>query len=149
MNDGFRRLAHSVSTAAGSPWASLGAFTSVLVWLGSGPWFGYSDHWQLIINTGTTIVTFLMVFLIQNAQNRDARAIHLKLDELIRGVKGARNTLMNLENCTDEELERLREEFERLRAPQMIRPGGGGVATLRNHGDDTGEKRIIQSARPG
>jgi low affinity Fe/Cu permease len=87
----------------------------VLVWLGSGPFFQYSDHWQLIINTSTTIVTFLMVFLIQNAQNRDARAIHLKLDELIRGVTGARNTLLNLEDCTDEELDRLRAEFERVR----------------------------------
>ena len=76
--------------------------------------FHFSDTWQLVINTGTTIVTFLMVFLIQNTQNRDAKAIHLKLDELIRAVKGARNTLVDLENCTDEELAELQEEFERL-----------------------------------
>jgi low affinity Fe/Cu permease len=115
MNDQFRHLAHAVSAAVGSPWAAVAALGTVLLWLLSGPFFGYSDHWQLIINTGTTIVTFLMVFLIQNAQNRDARAIHLKLDELIRGVKGARNALLNLEECTDAELEKLHLEFQRLR----------------------------------
>jgi low affinity Fe/Cu permease len=92
----------------------MGAFAIVLLWLLSGPLFDYSDHWQLIINTGTTIITFLMVFLIQNAQNRDAKAIHLKLDELIRGVAGARTHLVNLEECTDEELDQLHAEFERL-----------------------------------
>jgi low affinity Fe/Cu permease len=115
MNDWFRRLAHVVSSAVGSPWASFAALGVVILWLASGPLFEYSDHWQLIINTGTTIVTFLMVFLIQNSQNRDARAIHLKLDELIRGVKGARNTLLHLEECSDAELERLHIEFQRLR----------------------------------
>jgi low affinity Fe/Cu permease len=115
MNDWFRRLAHSVSYAVGSPWAAFIALGTVVLWLISGPLFHYSDHWQLIINTGTTIVTFLMVFLIQNAQNRDARAIHLKLDELIRGMKGARNRLVNLEECSDAELERLQAEFQRLR----------------------------------
>ena len=90
-NEWFRQIAQWVSNAAGSPWASLAAFVFVVAWLGSGPFFRYSDHWQLIINTSTTIVTFLMVFLIQNAQNRDARAIHLKLDELIR-VSRARAT---------------------------------------------------------
>ena len=114
MNDFFRRLAQGVATAAGSPWASVAALVTVGVWLASGPLFDYSDRWQLIINTGTTIVTFLMVFLIQNAQNRDAKALHLKLDELIRGVQGARNHLVNLEECTDEELDRLREEFQRV-----------------------------------
>lgn len=114
MNEAFRRLAQTVSLWAGSPWAAMGAFAIVLVWLLSGRLFDYSDHWQLIINTGTTIITFLMVFLIQNAQNRDAKAIHLKLDELIRGVAGARTHLVNLEECTDEELEELHEEFERL-----------------------------------
>lgn len=91
------------------------AFVLVLGWLASGPFFGFSDHWQLIINTGTTVITFLMVFLIQSAQNRDGRAIHLKLDELIRGVRGARTRLVNLEDCTDEELEHLQAEFQRLR----------------------------------
>src|SRR5207302_11450050 len=86
----------------------------VLAWAVTGPLFGFSDTWQLVINTGTTIVTFLMVFLIQATQNRDAKAIHLKLDELIRGVEGARTRLVDLEDLTDAELERLRNEFQRL-----------------------------------
>jgi low affinity Fe/Cu permease len=136
MNDLFRRFAHAVASAAGSPWASILALGTVLLWLASGPLFAYSDGWQLMINTGTTIVTFLMVFLIQNAQNRDARALHLKLDELIRGVQGARNHMVNLEECTDEELDRLRQEFQRLQhrarvngpAPSPARAGEPGPA---------------------
>ena len=99
----------------GSSWAFTGAVAAVIVWAALGPHYRYSDTWQLVINTGTTIVTFLMVFLIQNTQNRDARAIHLKLDELIRGVKGARTPLMGLEQLTDEELEALHAELERVR----------------------------------
>jgi low affinity Fe/Cu permease len=87
----------------------------IIVWALTGPVFHYSDTWQLVINTGTTIITFLMVFLIQNTQNRDAKAIHLKLDELIRGVKGARTNLVDLEKLSDEELERLKQQFERVR----------------------------------
>jgi low affinity Fe/Cu permease len=86
------------------------------VWAFTGPLFHYSDTWQLVINTGTTIVTFLMVFLIQNTQNRDARVVHLKLDELIRAVGGARNSLVDMEHLSDEELGRLQAEFETLRA---------------------------------
>ena len=88
---------------------------SILVWIVTGPTFHFSDTWQLIINTATTIVTFLMVFLIQNTQNRDAKAMHLKLDELIRAVKGARNRLVDLENLSDEELKKLEEQFRGLR----------------------------------
>jgi low affinity Fe/Cu permease len=124
MSDWFRRFAQRASFASGSPWTFIGALAIVVAWLVSGPFLAYSDHWQLIINTGTTVVTFLMVFLIQNAQNRDALAIHLKLDELIRSVHGARNALVNLENCTDEELEHLRAEFERVRALEMSRGAG-------------------------
>ena len=91
------------------------AAATVIVWACLGPHFHYSDTWQLVINTGTTIVTFLMVFLIQNTQNRDARAIHLKLDELIRGSKGARNRLVDLENCTDAEIAQLEDEFREFR----------------------------------
>ena len=91
------------------------AVVVVLVWLVTGPIFHYSDTWQLIINTGTTIVTFLMVFLIQNTQNRDARALHLKLDELIRAVHGARNKLVDLENLSDEQLDELQKQFEQVR----------------------------------
>ena len=87
----------------------------ILVWLISGPFFRFSDTWQLIVNTATTVFTYLAVFLIQNTQNRDAKAIHLKLDELIKGVEGARTHLVDLENLTDEELESLQSEFSRLR----------------------------------
>ena len=113
--DLFHAFARGSAAAVGSPWAFLLAIAVVLGWIISGAAFDYSDTWQLVINTGTTIVTFLIVFLIQNSQNRDAKAIHLKLDELIHKVKGARNALIDLENCTDEELERLQHQFEQLK----------------------------------
>jgi low affinity Fe/Cu permease len=115
-HDFFRRFAHRTSSNVGSPWAFTLALVVILVWAVTGPIFHFSDTWQLVINTGTTIVTFLMVFLIQNTQNRDAIAIHLKLDELIRAMKGARNKLVDLEELSDEELEALRQEFRRLGA---------------------------------
>lgn len=114
MREFFRRFAHRVSLVVGSPWTFLVAVVVILGWAATVRLFGYSDTWQLVINTGTTIVTFLMVFLIQNTQNRDARAIHLKLDELIRGVKGARTSLVNLEDLTDQELDALQREFTEL-----------------------------------
>src|SRR5262245_45071241 len=114
MNDLFRKFANVVSHIVGTSWVFIVAVMIVVVWAISGPMFHFSDTWQLVINTGTTIITFLMVFLIQNTQNRDAKAIHLKLDELIRGVKGARTGLVNLEGLSDEELNRLQKEFERL-----------------------------------
>jgi low affinity Fe/Cu permease len=114
LDDLFRRFAHRSAELVGSPSVFLLALVVVLIWAGSGPLFGFSDTWQLVINTGTTIITFLMVFLIQNTQNRDAKAIHLKLDELIRSVEGARNGLVNLEALSDEELKTLQREFERL-----------------------------------
>ena len=115
MNNIFRKFAAKVSLWVGSPLAFLLAFLLILVWAVTGPLFHYSNTWQLTINTGTTIVTFLMVFLIQNTQNRDARAIHLKLDEIIRSLHGARNSMLDLEDLSDEELERLQKEFQRLR----------------------------------
>ncbi len=115
MNEFFRKFAHKTSEIVGSPWAFIGAVVIIIAWALSGPIFGFSDTWQLVINTGTTIITFLMVFLIQNTQNRDAKAIHLKLDELLRGVKGARTGLVDLEDLTDEELKQLQNEFQRLR----------------------------------
>jgi low affinity Fe/Cu permease len=118
MKELFRKFAQTTSAAVGSSWAFILAVLIILVWAVSGPMFQYSDTWQLVINTGTTIITFLMVFLIQNTQNRDAKAIHLKLDELIRGVKGARTNLVDLEQLSDEELERLRKQFVRLRENQ-------------------------------
>ena len=114
MNELFRKFAHTVSQIVGTSWIFILAVTVVVVWAITGPMFHFSDTWQLVINTGTTIVTFLMVFLIQNTQNRDARAIHLKLDELIKGVKGARTGFVNLEELSDEDLDRLQKEFERL-----------------------------------
>jgi low affinity Fe/Cu permease len=114
MNELFRKFAQNVSHMAGTAWAFMLAVTLIVVWAITGPLFHYSDTWQLVINTGTTIITFLMVFLIQNTQNRDAKAIHLKLDELIKGVKGARTGLVSLEELSDSDLEQLHKEFERL-----------------------------------
>ena len=108
------RLASLATEWTGSTAAFIVAFTVIVVWLVTGPIFHFSDTWQLVINTGTTIITFLMVFLIQNTQNRDARAMHLKLDELIRALKGARNSMVDLEELDDEELERLEKEFKRI-----------------------------------
>jgi low affinity Fe/Cu permease len=111
----FRGLSLRVSYWAGSHRAFMLAIVVVAAWLVSGPFFGFSDTWQLVINTGTTIVTFLMVFLIQATQNRDGKAIQLKLDELIRSKQNARNIFASLENASDEELERFAEEFRALR----------------------------------
>jgi low affinity Fe/Cu permease len=112
----FRRFAHKTAEMVGSPSAFLTAIILIVVWGLAGPLFHFSDTWQLVINTTTTIITFLIVFLIQNTQNRDSRAIHLKLDELLKGVKGARTSLVDLEDLTDAELERLHREFQKLRA---------------------------------
>jgi low affinity Fe/Cu permease len=114
MNDTFRLFAHRASLLVGSAYAFGVAILVVLVWALSGPLFGFSDTWQLVINTGTTIVTFLMVFLIQNTQNRDSRAVHLKLDELILYTHNANNELVNTENFTDEQLDRLEQHFQAL-----------------------------------
>ncbi len=115
FHGGFQFCSKFIAQAVGSPWAFILAASTVLVWAFVGPFFHYSDTWQLVINTGTTIITFLIVFLIQNTQNRDSRAVHLKLDELLRAVQGARTGLVNLENLTDEELDHLQREFERLK----------------------------------
>ena len=110
----FTRLARSTSRAAGRPLTFALVVGLVLAWAISGPFFGYSDSWQLTINTATTIVTFLMVFLIQNTQNRDSEALHVKLDELIRATKGAQNALLDLEELEEDELDRMRQEYENL-----------------------------------
>lgn len=115
VSDAFRVFANRSSVMLGSAWAFGGAVLVIVIWIVTGPTFHFSDTWQLIINTATTVVTFLMVFLIQNTQNRDAKAMHLKLDELIRALKGARNQLVDLENLSDEELKRLEEQFRGLR----------------------------------
>ena len=132
MREHFRKLAYGTAEVVGSPWAFLVGVGVVLIWGLSGPYFHFSDTWQLVINTGTTIVTFLVVFLIQGAQNRDSRALHLKLDELLRAVDHARTSLVALEGRTDDELDRLQKEFERLgerhgerlaRGPHVGEPG--------------------------
>ena len=116
MNQVFRKFSVAAANALGSSWMFIANVLLILVWLVAGPFFHYSDTWQLVVNTATTVFTYLAVFLIQNTQNRDAVATHLKLDELIKGVKGARTGLVNLEKLSDEELEVLQEEFNKLRA---------------------------------
>ncbi len=111
----FQHLAEKTAHAVGTYWAFLIALSLVVIWAVSGPFCNFSDTWQLVINTGTTIATFLMVFLIQNTQNRDARIVSLKLDELLRGVKGARTGFIDLDHMTDEELETVQKEFMRMR----------------------------------
>jgi low affinity Fe/Cu permease len=115
MNELFRKFSVAAANALGSSWMFITNVLLILIWLVLGPFFHYSDTWQLFVNTATTVFTYLAVFLIQNTQNRDATAIHLKLDELIKGVAGARTHLVNLENLSDAELTALQEEFMRLR----------------------------------
>lgn len=119
MNDWFHRFANAAAEIVGRSYAFILAVTVLVIWASTGPLFHFSDTWQLVINTGTTIVTFLMVFLIQNTQNRDAHAIHLKLDELIRANKNARNALLALESMSDEQLQTLQQEFESLREASL------------------------------
>ncbi len=131
----FSRLASLASTLMGSPWAFLTAVGIILVWAVTGPIFGFSSDWQLYVNTGTTIVTFLMVFLIQNTQNRDARAIHLKLDELLRATPRARREFMEAEEEDLDEIEREKEIVDRADpAPPLDKQHGNGRPTHRGDG---------------
>jgi len=114
VNNLFRRLAISAADWVGQPVAFFLAVLLIIMWAIAGPWAGFSDTWQLIINTGTTIATFLILFLIQNTQNRDTKALHLKLDELIRALNGARTEFVNLEALNDSDLEKLKNEFEKI-----------------------------------
>jgi len=137
LNELFRKFSHATSEVVGSSWSFIAAVLIIVLWAASGPAFDYSNTWQLVINTGTTIITFLMVFLIQNTQNRDARAMHLKLDELLRAVKGARVSMANLENLPDEELKRLSKEFQQLCEKRGI--GGDVVEAIK---DETDEREV-------
>jgi low affinity Fe/Cu permease len=121
MTHFFEHLAAKVAAAAGRPVAFALALAIIIIWALSGPLFGWSDTWQLVINTGTTIVTFLMVFLIQNAQNRDACAIQAKLDELIRAVGHARNEFIGIEHLTEAELEAIRSALEKAGGDEKVR----------------------------
>jgi low affinity Fe/Cu permease len=138
MREAFRRFASTTSRIVGSPWVFVAAVLLIVGWGVSGPVFGYSDTWQLVINTTTTIITFLMVFLIQNTQNRDAEAMQLKLDELIRAVHTARTSLVDLEDLTDDQLDTLREEFQKLR--EAHRHDGDAEAAA--GGADTPKRRV-------
>ncbi len=122
MREFFRRIAKSIACAIGSPYAFALAIIGVLLWAVLGPVFGFSDTWQLVINTSTTIITFLVVFMIQNTQNRDTKALHLKLDELIRAIGPARNGLIDSEDLSEEELDRLEKEFADLRSGSSSAP---------------------------
>lgn len=115
MNEWFRRFAHRTSVLAGNYFTFLAALALIVVWAVSGPFFGFSEAWQLVINTGTTIVTFMMVFLIQNTQNRDALAMHLKLDEIIRSIDAADNAIITAEDEPDLDLEALKRAYASLR----------------------------------
>ena len=110
----FSDFARKAARAAGQPVVFTLAAAVILVWLVTGPLFGFSDTWQLIVNTGTTIITFLMVFLIQNTQNRDSEAMHIKMDELIRAIEGAHNALLNLEDLSEQELDKIRASYINL-----------------------------------
>jgi low affinity Fe/Cu permease len=120
-NDAFGKFAASASGWLGSKWAFAGAGIVIVIWAVVGPIFHFSDTWQLVINTGTTIVTFLMVFLIQNTQNRDARAINLKLNELIRAIDKARDQMIDIENLSDLELDELQTKYENIKAAYIKR----------------------------
>ncbi|MFY3744184.1 low affinity iron permease family protein [Anaeromyxobacter sp. Red801] len=121
MKDAFQRLAFFISDVVGTHRAFLVALGAVVVWAATGPLFGFSDSWQLVVNTGTTVVTFLMVFLIQATQNRETRALHLKIDELIRAQRRARNIFADLEHATEQELTELEAEFRKVRARATAR----------------------------
>ena len=128
----FGRLARLTAHAMGQPAAFGIALAIIILWAISGPIFGFSDTWQLIINTGTTIITFLMVFIIQNTQNRDAEAMHIKLDELIRAMDQAQNALLNLEELEEEDLERIRADYLRLAEHARIELRDGNVQPSTN-----------------
>lgn len=129
-NDWFGRFAAKASGWLGSKWAFAGAGMVIVIWAATGPIFHFSDTWQLVINTGTTIVTFLMVFLIQNTQNRDARAINLKLNELIRAIDKARDQMIDIENLSDLELDELQTKYEQIKAAYMVRQGKTAAKTV-------------------
>ncbi len=141
--DHFGHFAAVAASYLGSRWAFAGAIGVIFLWAATGPLYHYSDTWQLIINTGTTIVTFLMVFLIQNTQNRDARAMNLKLDELICSIDAAKNQMINIEHLSDSELDDLTNRYEQVRSQAMRRLGNKAVDEV----DDDVEEKISQRSK--
>ena len=146
--DVFGRIAGKVSVATGSVWAFSAALLLVVAWAATGPIFHFSETWQLVINTGTTIITFLMVFVIQHAQNKDTRAIHLKLNEIIAATEGASNRLIDVEELSDRELEHLAKRFYRLsqEAPSLGPPGA--KITVEHEGQVTSDGRPVGQPKP-
>lgn len=141
MVEWFRRFAVWSADIMGSPWMFVANVVLILVWFVSGPLFRFSDTWQLVVNTATTVFTYLAVFLIQNTQNRDAKAIHLKLDELIRSADGARNRLVNLQELTDEELEQLQAEFTKLREKNTLGAASEPIEELQEDVEEELDRR--------
>ena len=139
MRELFTAFATKMAHIVGSHWAFLVALTIVIIWGLTGPMFNYSDTWQLVINTGTTIITFLMVFLIQNTQNRDAKAMHLKLDELISAIKSARNEMIDIEELSDDKLEEIAEYYRKKRE-ECEADGAAGITSRKLDKDDA--KRV-------
>ena len=132
MDQLFTKIAARIASWAGQPASFVVAFMAIVLWGFSGPLFGFSDTWQLVVNTSTTIITFLMVFLIQNAQNRDAAAMQAKMDELIRAVEGARNDFIGIEHLTENELEKIRKQIEDecSNDPELARNATDSVSNL-------------------
>ena len=139
----FGRFARGTSRAAGKPAAFMLAMGIVLLWIVTGPMFGFSDTWQLVINTGTTIVTFLMVFLIQATQNRDSEAVQLKLDELIRATEGAHNALLDLEQVDEEKMDKIRDRYTKLAEQARVAKKSGRPDTGSPAVEDSGEGQAV------
>lgn len=148
IEDRFEALAGKVSWATGSFWAFTGAFLAVLAWAAAGPFFGFSESWQLFINSGTTIVTFLMVFVIQHGQNKDIRAVHLKLNELIAALEGASNRLIEVEDLSDRELEHLNVRFRHLaQRAGSLAPGAQTTVEAERDAQETAEHEAREKQR--
>ena len=148
LNLWFSRFASSTAQIVGHPYMFLAAVIVLVIWAASGPFFHYSDTWQLIINTGTTIITFLVVFLIQNTQNRDAKALHLKLDELIRSHHPASDDLIDIQKLSDEELDQLERRYEKIRKACEARRGGKPPQIEAKHDSPNGSKNGAKQNAP-
>ena len=148
MSELFRKVAAGVSCALGSPWAFFAALLLIVVWLAAGPLVGYSEDWQLVVNTITTIATFLMLFLVQNTQNRDTKAINIKLDELLRAIAGARTGLANVGDLSDAQLEKLEGEFRSLASDSPIASSvADQLEDIRQRGDETEAPNPVREPR--
>ncbi len=128
VSKAFAKLAQAVTVATGSSWAFIIALSTIVIWGVLGPTFHYSDTWQLVINTSTTIITFLMVFVIQHSANKDMRAVQIKLDELISSIEGASNKLIDVEDLSDEEVEKMYKDYQKLAAEAAKHPPGAAIS---------------------